>query len=467
MHRLTLEYLYRNVEITHKTKSGISQVLNTSTGERNECYFSRNVYDFTALALSKPERARMVKSLTLSKKTCRIDHPSREKLHDGIIVAVRQAQWSPTDGSRQLQEIKGGQVIEALVAVLLPYLPQLERLEFLFSHRNPDFIHYYDRMLASILSQSGNLPETAFSRLRHLTAPQLYHAQKNIPRFPVRLGIWPHQLAYFLKLPSMRSIEGCLRVYHDEAHKPPSYDGLDSLGSASSPVESLALESRSFLYAREVVKKAVLACRKLRKLELKVLRGFFIGEEFACLVAATMQASHSLETLSLRYTSGEDTYDSYIRNSTERYTISLVDFPNLRNVTLGVFFLFSGKLLKDTTLGEGHLRSEHGETVLKRLPAQIVSLRIVVCNGEEAVPIFANVEAILWQKRDGQFPRLVSIFVEYLTPKYRKLGPGQALLGDYGKSEASPYLALKKLAESLFVDFEVIPNEAEFRGEVD
>ena len=452
LHALTLPYLYRDVEIRHSYQS--------SRVERSTCRLFRVMVDFTELILRKPDRARFVKSFTLSGEVCQHAHLIRQKVHDRIKEAIRQSQWSPADGEHQLVQIECGYSMEALIAVLLPSLPHLERLELIFHPECLGFIPFYDRMLVNVIDRRDNLPETAFGCLQHLIAPTFNHSRyvtADTVTKPGQGGIWPHQLGSFLELPSMRSIEGYLRVHDDGTSLPSLGDELDWLEPASSSVTSLVLESYGF--DGKVIQSAVIACRSLKKLELRMLYKPSLRSDVAGLITAITQASQSLETLLLCYGSSENLWDYHIRRSTERDTISLVNFPNLRKVTIGAFFLFGGWPYQDLQLDEGRLGSEHGEILLQRLPAQIESLRVVLCGGEEVVPIFANVEAILWRKREGEFQRLASITVEYSEPLIWNIWRSQSLLGQYDNSKRDRInrtLDLMELASTVDVDFDTV-----------
>ena len=454
LHNLTIQHLYRDIKIKHEERSGKGGQLAALFGEGAECGFFQIVYDITVLILRKPERARLVRSFTLSKEACPHSFPSRERIHNRIIVAIRQARWSPADGSRQLRDIKRSLSIEALVAVLLPSLPQLERLKLTFSPATSFSIPYYDRMLVDIVHRCGNLPETAFEHLKSLMAPSFDHVRfATTGSHPGQEGIWPHQLLAFLESPSMRSIEGCLCIYDHRLPFPSLYDQLDRLEPASSSVVSLVLES--YYFDGKVIRVAVIACRALKTLELRLLKKLSAASEIADLATAAVQASENLETLSVCYGSNEQTLDSQLRNisSAERYIISLVGYPRVRNVTLGVFFLFGPSLIMDASRDEGLLRNENGETILRRLPAQIESLRIIVGHGEEKVPIFANMEAILWRKKEGSLQRLMSVIVEYSGLNRRNTDRGQRLVGFNDQDKA--LLHLKECAKRLDVNFNV------------
>ena len=254
----------------------------------------------------------------------------------------------------------------------------------------------------------------------------------------------------------MRTIEGCLCV-GDKARSLAGSGFPLLLKPASSQVTSLVLESH--IFHPEDIKATVLACRSLKKLELTLLSTYSSGDAIAGLVAATLQAPQTLEILSLRYPSNKEAYEWRLDGSSERYLMSLVVFPNLRGVTLGVFFLLGGHLFLDSSWREGLQSGENGGTVLRRLPPQIESLRIILCNGEEAVPIFANVEGILWRKSEGQFQKLVLIIVEYLAADPHKICQGQTLLGRYESPDTEPYLKVKRLATSVGVNFDMLHSE--------
>ena len=456
MHDLVLPYLYRYIEIKHETENGEHsryQIHSSPSDDGLYCWFFQYVYDFIVLILRKPERAHFVKSFKLSKEACAHFYLPRKSVHNHIKNYIKQTRWTTKEGSRWLNGIRKSLGMEDLMAVLLPSLPQLEKLEFTCAP-GADYIYHFDVMLASIGYPNTKLPETAFRRLQHLTVPGFNRARNTNGSQYIPGGIWPHQLARFLQIPSMRIVEARLRMCDEDETSCPANDLVPVLEPASSPITSLVLES--FGFDPIGIKAMVLACQNLKRLDLNIIETYSTEEEVTSLVAATMLAPQSLEILSLRYYDDEEPHEWDIFDGSERCLISLVNFPNLRDVTLGVFFLFGMRLLRNSTFEEGFLGEKDGKTVLRCLPQQIESLRIVLCNGEEAVPIFANVEAILWRKREGQLQRLASIVLEHSVPNLDTIRRGHTLLGRYENAKAPPLLNLKSLANGVGVDLDVI-----------
>ena len=448
LHDLTIPYLFRDVEIKHRKESGRYQ----------DCNLYQTTYDFTVLILREPQRARLVKRFTMSRFDCAYSHTPKELVQTDIQLFVRRAPWCVAYKPGWLKDILETENLDALLTVLIPLLPRLEHLEIGISPNGG----YWNTMLLEVMTRRGDsLPETALTRLRHLTAFRLDRSPWDCIRQPCieQSGIWPDQLAHFLRMRSMRSIEGrlCidatrLRINATTISIGPSWE-LASLDHASSAVQSLVLKIHFFDF--EDVTSAVAACRDLKELKLELLRPFFRLDELAALVAATMQASQSLETLSLTYRWPKRAEEWLVTDDLDQGRISLTDFPKLRHVTLSIFFIFGARMLVEA------LRDNHPEplgdetkTLSQCLPPHIETLRIVLCEEKEAVPLPQNVEFLLRSKRDGSFPSLRLVTLDY-TPLSQDRGlRGQELPGIFATPDVPRQLG--RLAADVGAEFQTI-----------
>ena len=391
-HACTLPHLFRDVLIEHSLYSC----------DPVDCEFYPSLHNFTLRALSDSQRAGHVRRFSMSQMACPMKHQSQQPNLDIIRI-------------------------DALLTLLLPLLPRLKHLEVphLPNHR------FWTRMLDKVASGGGGVfPRSAFGCLQHLFVSRLE----------------PYQLRQFLKMPTMKSIKGCLSIDGNLAED----EDFRLAQPKSSRVTSLSLQTDYI-----EVESTVAACSELKELELELVGLDHIGDQLAGHSAAAMQASQTLETLSLRYTFRKHIERWIGVSETDVCRISLTQFPHLRNVTIGICFVFGPKLLLERVedgSGVGYV-AENDKTLLRCLPPNIETLRVVLEVGEELVPILMNVEALLHQKAEGQFERLVSIVLDYKAPYTHQVFKGQVLRCEYSGTIPSK---LSELATNAGIEFRII-----------
>ena len=170
-----------------------------------------------------------------------------------------------------------------------------------------------------------------------------------------------------------------------------------------------------------------------------------------------MLAPQSLKTLSLTYASyqtDEILAGQLVSDDLDRQTrISLAHFPNLRHLTLGMAFIFGARIAfgwRYHPIQQPGVE-DNDKLLLRCLPLNTETLHLIRCEKEETVPLFANVEALLWEKREGLFDKLTSISV-----KNRALFGGE-FGGVLGTSESEDIIfELLGLAASVGFDFRIL-----------
>ena len=454
IHGLTLPYLYRNVEI--RQARHVNPTLRFHT-----------LYNFTCQILHSRERALLVQRLTFREvyayapsklgdgTTGQVSH---EKIDENLRKAVCRARFSKCDELGWLRDLQSNNPVDALLAVLLPHLPYLQYLNMAFPYSQ----RYYSRMLMSIVTRPGRvLPETAFEQLQHVVIPFSDRAGDHRGT-----GIWPHQLAYLLRVPSLQSVSA--HVCYDIESSLQFEDDIQDTAKASwdgerlesSKVSSLALEG--FRLRASDVEHAVTMCNNLKSLKLNWICERKTNLEMANLQIsgipkAIMPASQTLESLSLTYTFEDAAAEEHADSLAHLHgRISLTDYPKLRTLTLGVAWIF-GLLFSNRS---SDIVNASCELLIQLLPSTIETLRVEREEFEDAAPVLPNIEAVLLEKQSGYFGGLKSITV--LDKR-----PGMSFDGNLQGSYPSTDLPreVSNLATSLGVDFKWIILDSKLEDE--
>ena len=407
-HDLVLPQLYRNVSIRQPRHV-------------NPAFGFHALYTFTCQILRSHERASFVQSFTFREVDAYVPskfsngttgHVSHERVDENLRKAVGRASFSKTDEKGWLQDLQSNNPTGALLAILLPHLPRLQRLNMAFPYTQ----RYNSRMLMSIVTRRGRVfPETAFERLQHVVIPFSDQARDHRAT-----GIWPHQLAYLLQMPSLQSVSA--HVCHDDDDDDINLqfeDGVQDTAEAgwdgerleSSTVSSLALEG--FRLRASEVEHAVTMCSNLKSLKLhwiceRMTNLEMASRRFSGIPKAIMPASQTLESLSLTYAFWNGAEEERRDRSTHTHArISLAEYPKLRSLTLGIAWIFGLLFLNRSTA----VANAPHDVLSRLLPSTIETLRIERKEAEYAVPLLANLEAVLLEKQSGRFEGLKSITV--------------------------------------------------------
>ena len=400
LYSTVLPFAFHNVEIHHPG----FHMLETSWN----CHFFQLVYDFTIQMLQGPQRASLVKSFTAELETCRF--PLLKAVDASIEKYIDRSQCTTVEGISWVAGIKEAS-IDALFAILLPSLPQLECLEFAVPLSSP----HCTRMLMDAMGQGKKDPDRPFQNLRRLGGGG--------KRLWLWAELWPHQLAHFLRMPSMESIAAKLYLVNNqqaqcEMYIDPSWE-LTTLQRGSSNVTSLELQSCH--YDVKEMTCAIAACRNLKTLKIKlrhVLEEISVSK-FAGLTAAITQASQTLETLEFirnRYTCiwSDETISSLHDRQCQ---ITTAEFPKLQDLTLNMLSIFGPRLVHDrryfTERPRPGLREGIPDLLPGCLPPQIEKLHFIICESEDDTPLIYGVEVLLRRVRGGQFDRLTHLRVDY------------------------------------------------------
>ena len=404
-------YMYRNVVIQHPESH--------MTDERLDCTFFQSIHDFTVQILREPQRASLTKSLVVALYPTNCAYSSLEAVDYAIEQFVQHSRCTAKEKVSWIFDIKRPSM-DALLAVLLPSLPRLERLEF----KVPFRLTHCTRMLTNIMEQEAVASERPLQRLRHIGGRG--------PRTWFWADLYKQQLAYFLQMPCMESIAARIytplgpdRLAGRGVRIIPSWD-LSTLEPGSSGVTSLELQS--FDYEVEGISCAIAACRNLKRLKIKICPESVDVISFAGLTAAVTQASRSLETLSLAVERRDEEVDCYWSgNATvsslhdRQCRITTRDFPKLRNLTLNVLSIFGPCLVQERMLSWSgsrrralpELSDEISDLLPQCLPPQIERLHLIVWELEDDTPLIRGVKALFQSVQIGQLDRLAHLRVDY------------------------------------------------------
>ena len=381
----------------------------------NPFFRFNRLYSFTCQILRSHERASLVKRFTFREVYAYVSSElgngttgqvSHEQVDENLQKVVCRARFSKTDEKGWLRDLQSNNPTDALLAILLPSLPCLEHLNMAFPYTQ----RYYSRMLMSIVTRPGRVfPESAFERLKHVVIP--FSDRVGDHR---ATGIWPHQLNYLLRVPSLQSVSA--HVYDENDHDVVFEDDEKAAGASwdgekllSSNVSSLALES--FILHSSMVELKVRMCSNLKSLKLHWVytRGtdpVMANGQISSIPHAITSASQKLESLSLTYTSWGAARESLADSQMDsRCRISLTDYPNLRSLTLGMAWIFGLQLFHCTS----NLENVSSGLLAQLLPSAIETLRIERGDIENVAPILPNIEAILLERQSGRFESLKSI----------------------------------------------------------
>ena len=197
---LTLPHLYHHITILTPQRCISDEEFHEESSES-----LKRLYAFTCYITASPELASRVRVLEVdasgqsNRSLLDLLAPLPDISADLQYAAVT-ASHSCCEGRNWINDIGFGYSEDALLALLLPNLPQLKRLHIVF----PTFGSRCNRMLRTIAHRGGLcLPDTAFGCLQHVIGQPT--------TLPTRLGFSWEQMVLLLQIPSMHSIEGDLR----------------------------------------------------------------------------------------------------------------------------------------------------------------------------------------------------------------------------------------------------------------
>ena len=337
--------------------------------------------------------------------------------------------------------------VDPILAVLLPYLPRLERLEITLL---PSHIYCGAMLHGNLLRRGKAFPATAFQHLQHIIAPcredQLHGNEPGG-------GLTPDQLAHFVRIPSLQSLTAHLCDDHFGDIEETEGELLESVGAFG---KYGLYGPREAVYIARIRNLTSLKLTWARPRDLRIANQDLWKPSLCVHIA--MLASQSLETLSLSYPSAHGFYNTPATDDLDcRSRMMLAGFPKLRHVTLGMAFVFGPRIFFGRRYVQGPPErpgaGDNDKTLFRLLPPTIETLRLVLCEEEDILPLWANVEALLWRKREGMFGKLTSVVVEghdaFLRNDalIRTMAASSDLLGKYESDDVA--LELGKLAKSL------------------
>ena len=385
-----------------------------------DCPFFQFVHNLTVQVVSDPERAKLVKSLTLEPYP-RCEYPLLDTVHSSIECFINRSDYTVAERSSWVRDLQRSSM-DALLAVLLPSLPRLERLEFKAPLSSPHCTRMLTNAMAA-MSQGEKVIERPLQCLRHLGGPG--------PGTRSWADLYPHQLAHFLRLPSMESVAVRLYTVPERSRRRasrqitirPSWE-LTTLESGSSNVASMELQT--FLYNIQGIACAIAACRHLRRLKIQILSGLIRASEFAGLTAAVTQASSTLETLSLTHLEKDNHVYDFLRADPitslhdNQCRIATTDFPKLRNLTLNTLSILGPRLLRYRMWPDSYPRPALDDGIAELLPEclppQIERFHVLVWESADNTALICGIESLFQKVQGGRFGGLAHLRVDY--PQY-------------------------------------------------
>ena len=313
---------------------------------------------------------------------------------------------------------------DALLALLLPKLLRLESLDIVF----PCSANRCKRMLRAVVHVQKvdlRLPSAAFGCLNEVVGYPL--------TTQARLGFTWEQVTLLLQVPSLRSIRGDFKIphyAHAHAHRP-------TWVTASETTTSLLPEQMSNVKIINLTMQRnhpetwpvmLSACTTLESHSIEWAYqdfgrkyDFVEDQSLKDLDRATHFVAKSLESLSLVHQ--DNITNTETRN--EGYICFFTDFPRLKDLRLGMIFVFGPDLvLGIPTAGDLDDFTAPSVYLLKKKPTivhhlssalrpNIETLRLVTIDSDSGrrVPLYANIEDVI-RKARNEFPFLRSIIVE-------------------------------------------------------
>ena len=380
------------------------------------------IYNFTCSVLGNSEVAASVRSLNIHDLTN--GEPTNhsitplEHVDDNVQQAVENMRAavpenvSGTNGQNSwLGRISSLRDSEATLAILLPHLPNLERLHVALAP-------YSTRLCNAVLRGAASL--------RLLPSYSAFNALKHV-ELDVTLNLmgWDG-ISVVLGLPSIQKLhlkeraDGSFREYD----KVPFGDVEPKSSSVSKISINVDVAESEQDLGLENVRKVIETCQELRS--FKLVWQFIESPGFNYLDRVLESAQHTLEKLKLYYEGSPELklyYEGpYFDEESDVPPLeTLAEFSKLKELTIGMIFLFGLYNSKRLIHGLGPELLSLPESpfpvdcLLSNMPLNLELLRLVRHTNENFLALYQNVNAVLEAMECGGFTSLKRIVVDQRT----------------------------------------------------
>ncbi len=393
-HRLTIPYLYTDIRLIYHGP------------------WMRFPYlkPFSGHILSNPGLASYARNFALAGCWGTDDDLSDDEIsenvgHNAVIrAAVHKFSDSIDEEEEWMKDFTISSDENAYLCLLLPSLPNLERIDLFIPERPDKFTPYFAKiMLDRIPSRKQPFDiEPAFSSLTVMID------NGGTRMFDETLVLIPS----FLRLPSLRELY-CQKVDIDHLGQ---MAGLSQLKTASSSLTHLEIRASSL--SNEYLTNLLRACPKLRTFvyELGFQDSSFYKHSALELRQALVSTEANLENLWLDYEPGPSLWK---RDDINRYLpmSSLSNFECLKNIKVGLYIFFGLAGISRTGLQNTEMSiRDHNDIIdlANILPASIETLYFAHTNGR--IRLLTQALEKLLKQKSLSMPRLRRIaFEAYIT----------------------------------------------------
>ena len=399
-YRVTLPFLYRHIRLIRRTNL-----------ERREVVFP-NAYDFACRVLRDPHLAAFVTAITIVPSYTTEDLPSfgadEENLDSGILRAIAhdwEGKFKHVKAFRQRRDS------EVLVAILLPFLPQLRELHLVTGDVDREaWPHSSEstcmRMLRRMTHTTifGN-PCTAFRHLKHVS---LFSRQQGI-RYEDLIALYG--VANLEKISASNLLPDFWQRRREREKTRFVRTGSSSVTDIS--ITGIRLSPQGIVSFLE-------PCRTIRAIELvwhnsSIFQTAQAELGWEMMHDALLSAAETLESLTMAYSAATSRPE---RQDAERF-LPLEVLPQLQKLKflkLGMSFLFHCGDILVAEHAPWNLCSVEAqaisETLAGMLSQQIEELHFVCHEIEHLMVLLLNIRGLLAVVAQGSFACLRSIKLE-------------------------------------------------------
>ena len=427
-YQVTRPFLYRNIKLSHFMYQ--HPKLRNS---RKEHHFFPGAYRLTCSILRDPRLASFVRTFTIVEGRKPIGNSDMiltiNEIDRHLQMAVRQICRFFRNEEPWLKAIAASPDSEATLAVLLPSLPCLVRLNMGFSNKTP----YCNRMLRD-MGQGSLYSKTKFRLLwidkktpRHEKKLHKMYKRMDYPETAFQhlqkvsngFSEWSFSyelVATFFKMTSLTSMSGRIEeVRNDPMNNNAGLVYLEELEPASSNISHISLERMETCIARDIF-AMVRTCCALKSLNIEWKSDSYIYFESGSwlrLDVTLMPAAATLESLTLVYSDVRN-WGSPFRRQIHDTLPSLSGFTRLKAVKLGMAFIFgTGNATKRAPVRlESFLPFTTNLSAM--LPPCIETVHLVRHEEELQGPLLMNVERLVEIAESGEaFAFLRTIIMEH------------------------------------------------------
>ncbi|KAF2825816.1 hypothetical protein CC86DRAFT_351829 [Ophiobolus disseminans] len=319
-----------------------------------------------ALLITSPIHAVLVKSLTIPENWAEGQEEPAEKswstqdLAVHSVLKAKYAEYAPDDSTahEMCEKIDSGTNEDAIVALLIPNLPELRRLDINFG-------------ILRVHTNFGTMWPTIVQSIRTINNSRLVPIDIMVTGAEDKYFNFSFHLAHFFHLPNVRSIYGW-KLGDDESAPDLDMSTFARLKPLSCPVEYIELRS-SKLHAdnfQNLIASTIPGRLKTFSYEIGCTWAWFIMEHPR--IMNSLQSHHqTLEALCLSH---EDYYPYDADNEFDKpYPCSFVPFVALKRLKVAPVYIWGHEGFTDKTKLQDPVTKEQ---LWKALPANLEELWI-------------------------------------------------------------------------------------------